>query len=608
MKLFIKNNKIFANSEDSDRTIKALEFYNYYTNSQVELNLQILGYGQLSFFLCLDNDKIKIQFILKSEVGEKRLEELDFTIDYIIYDTFWIPLEQYAMDVIQLIFQELKIDALESINLGTAYELISKANEYDIPFILDESFINFKPKISKEVAYKMHLPLYPYQEFGVRWLTELHHQNIGGLLCDEMGLGKTAQILGLISSVRDKDNSKILIITPASLTINWKREFDKFLPLADSYTHVGVDRTADRNIFLGQRTIITSYDLLIRDKFLFTLQEWDLIICDEAQVLRNKNSQRHKAVLELSSKCKILVTGTPVENSLKDIWALSNIIKPGVLGPFRYFETLIENSPSIARKISKHISPLILRREVKEVMKDLPELIEIEEPLMGTDTFNRFYDKTRKDYLDNNNSKTSTLALLTTLMQICCYPKIIENTYSDPQDTKIVRMLEILSEIKNRKNEKVIIFSTYKKSLDLISQVIKYQLDNPYVEIIDGRLPQEDRFAILDEFQNIEDFAVLCINPSAGGVGLNITSANHVIHFNRQWNPALEKQATARAYRRGQERTVFVYKMYYLGTIEEVINERLLAKEVIAKETLITAVQEGEDKDLQRAISISPIF
>jgi SNF2 family DNA or RNA helicase len=154
----------------------------------------------------------------------------------------------------------------------------------------------------------------------------------------------------------------------------------------------------------------------------------------------------------------------------------------------------------------------------------------------------------------------------------------------------------------------VIIFSSFKESLRLLSAIIKNQLGNPYVEIIDGSVTQAGRFQILDEFESINKFGVLCINPKAGGVGLNITSANHVIHYNRQWNPAVEKQATARSYRRGQDKPVFVHKMYYLGTVEEVINERLQSKESVAKESMSDAVSEGNQKEIQRALSISPIF
>ncbi len=608
MDLILKDNKIFDRDEQSARHLNAIEFFSFFKESQEDLGLKILGFGNLAFYISLQDEQILVKIRLKSEIGLIDMEHIDFSVDYFIFEDYWIPIELYELQNISLILKNLKIKLSQPINLGTAYELIAQANEFDIKYELDQQFIKYRPEISKNFINSMKLPLYPYQRFGVSWLTALHEQNIGGLLCDEMGLGKTAQILGLISQIKAESKPDVLIISPASLTINWKREFSKFLPLIEPYAHFGKDRTADRIKFSSQKIVITSYDLLLRDQFLFIDREWDIVICDEAQMLRNKNSQRHIAVQEIKSKCKILVTGTPVENSLKDIWSLSNIVKPGVLGSFSYFDSMIENSPSIARQVSTHIAPLILRREVKDVMKDLPELIEIDIPLEGTPEFNSFYEKIRTEAL-KKDSETTHLALLTKLRQICCYPKLIDSTYSDPQDSKIVRMLKILQDIKNNNNnEKVIIFSTYQKSLDLLSQIIKSQLGNPYVEIIDGRLPQEDRFMILDEFEKIENFAVLCINPSAGGVGLNITSANHVMHFNRQWNPALERQATARSYRRGQDKPVFVYKMYYLGTVEEIINERLQAKEFVAKETLSSAVAEGEEKDLKRAVAISPIF
>jgi SNF2 family DNA or RNA helicase len=240
-------------------------------------------------------------------------------------------------------------------------------------------------------------------------------------------------------------------------------------------------------------------------------------------------------------------------------------------------------------------------------MKDLPGMIENIVPIEPTPMFESFYEEARTGLIEQTEGNTA-LALLGRLRQICCYPKLIEPSYNDKHDAKIIRLLEILGDIRELGDDKVIIFSSYTKSLDLLQSVIKRQLGNPYVEIIDGRVSNENRYQILDEFAQIKGFAVLCINPQAGGTGLTITSANHVIHFNRQWNPAIEKQATARSYRRGQDKPVFVYKMFYLGTVEEVIHERLQSKEFLAAVSLSDAVAEGDEKEIQKALSISPIF
>jgi SNF2 family DNA or RNA helicase len=379
------------------------------------------------------------------------------------------------------------------------------------------------------------------------------------------------------------------------------------VPNLEIYSHTGPQRIFDPARFSEQSIVLTSYDLLWRDKSIFLSKTWDLIICDEAQALKNRESKRHEAVRDLHSNRKFLVTGTPIENSLRDVWSLSEIVRPGMLGSFRTFEALIEDHYPDALRLSKYLAPLILRREVRAVMKDLPGMIENIVPIEPTPMFESFYEEARTGLIEQTEGNTA-LALLGRLRQICCYPKLIEPSYNDKHDAKIIRLLEILGDIRELGDDKVIIFSSYTKSLDLLQSVIKRQLGNPYVEIIDGRVSNENRYQILDEFAQIKGFAVLCINPQAGGTGLTITSANHVIHFNRQWNPAIEKQATARSYRRGQDKPVFVYKMFYLGTVEEVIHERLQSKEFLAAVSLSDAVAEGDEKEIQKALSISPIF
>ena len=199
------------------------------------------------------------------------------------------------------------------------------------------------------------------------------------------------------------------------------------------------------------------------------------------------------------------------------------------------------------------------------------------------------------------------MAAITELTQICCYPGIKDSSYVDRHDAKINEMLEILFNVK-RSGEKAIIFTTFTASLDLIRSVVTQQLAPGYISIIDGRVSASKRQTIIANFQQVEGFAVLCIQPSAGGVGLNITGANHVIHFNRQWNPAVERQATARAYRRGQELTVFEYLLSYVGTIEEYISETLSRKSELAAFGTETPSSEGSNKDIQKALSISPLI
>jgi SNF2 family DNA or RNA helicase len=568
-----------------------------------------LGYGKLQIHISLRQNKLYVELSVTSEVGTLKLDYLpSVNVDYVVINNILIPIENSEISALREIFESLDINLNESMLLGTCYSMLSMSIDLGLSLDFSEEIVNnYHPNLETIKSVDLALPLYPYQVSGVKWLAALYEEKIGGLLCDEMGLGKTAQAFGLIAHAVKSSSPNILIITPSSLTINWEREILKFVPNLEIYSHTGPQRIFDPARFSEQSIVLTSYDLLWRDKSIFLSKTWDLIICDEAQALKNRESKRHEAVRDLHSNRKFLVTGTPIENSLRDVWSLSEIVRPGMLGSFRTFEALIEDHYPDALRLSKYLAPLILRREVRAVMKDLPGMIENIVPIEPTPMFESFYEEARTGLIEQTEGNTA-LALLGRLRQICCYPKLIEPSYNDKHDAKIIRLLEILGDIRELGDDKVIIFSSYTKSLDLLQSVIKRQLGNPYVEIIDGRVSNENRYQILDEFAQIKGFAVLCINPQAGGTGLTITSANHVIHFNRQWNPAIEKQATARSYRRGQDKPVFVYKMFYLGTVEEVIHERLQSKEFLAAVSLSDAVAEGDEKEIQKALSISPIF
>lgn len=609
MPLVVNEGAVFVQSAHELKALSAVEVWREVESGLSELDLRILGYGKFQIHIVLKKNKLFAKISVISEVGRLSLDYLpNRNVDYVLINDLLIPMEGSDIHALREIFDSLEINLRDSILLGTCYSMLSMSLESGIALDFSDEIVNsYHPESENVNTIDLALPLYPYQVAGVKWLAALFEEKIGGLLCDEMGLGKTAQAFGLIAHAIKSGTSNILIVTPSSLTINWEREILKFVPDLEIYSHTGPQRIFDAAKFIEQKIVLTSYDLLWRDKSMFLSKTWDMIICDEAQALKNRESKRHEVVRDLRSSRKYLVTGTPIENSLRDVWSLSEIVRPGMLGSFRTFEALIEDHYPDALRLSKYLAPLILRREVRAVMKDLPGMIETNVPIEPTPTFIDFYEEARTGSILQTEGNTS-LALLGRLRQICCYPRLIEPSYTDKHDAKIIRLLEILMSIRELGEDKVIIFSSYTKSLDLIQSIIKRQLGNPYVEIIDGRVSNSNRYEILDEFSQINGFAVLCINPQAGGTGLTITSANHVIHFNRQWNPAIEKQATARSYRRGQDKPVFVYKMFYLGTVEEVIHERLQSKEFLATTSLTDAVAEGDNKEIQKALSMSPIF
>lgn len=584
--------------------VDAKEFWNWQKSNHDTLGLRLLGLAKPKIRIVLQDNKPNFQVCLVTDIGSitPAVDSLDK--DYVVYQNYWIPYDMSYMQPLVETLCEMNMLPGSQVSIGKLLKFVSILREYQILIDDEAQLSTYSVDTTKVERIELALPLYEYQEKGIAWLIELSNQEIGGLLCDEMGLGKTAQAFGLIKHFVGIHRNRILVVTPASLIYNWSREINKFVPGLEHYLHVGPDRSFHPSELESKNVVIVSYDLLVRDLANFSKISWDLVICDEAQALKNSDSKRHNAIRQLDCLRKFLITGTPIENSLSDLWSLMNIVRPGLLGTLRSFQSLLEDHPTDARRLSDFAAPLMLRRIVKEVAKDLPELITKEISLLGTSLFNDFYEEKRQEFI---SFKQNPLSAITELTQICCYPGLKDENYIDRHDAKLNETLEILSNVK-LSEEKAIIFSTFTASLDLIRSVVTRQLSPAYISTIDGRVSSSKRDAIIANFQEVEGFAVLCIQPSAGGVGLNITGANHVIHFNRQWNPAVERQATARAYRRGQKLTVFEYLLGYVGTIEEYISDTLSRKSELAKYATETAASEGSNKDIQKALSISPLM
>ena len=449
--------------------------------------------------------------------------------------------------------------------------------------------------------------LYPYQRDGWLWLGFIMREQLGGLLADEMGLGKTLQV---ISALRDPGgevgNGGALVIAPGSLLENWMREIEKFCPDFLSYKHQGAMRTGSPSDLKGFDIVVTSYDTVIRDLSLLKMIEWNVVILDEAQNIRNPEALRTKSVKEINRRVSLAVTGTPVENRLRDLWSIMDFAVPGYLGDLNNFESRYVDDVDAALSLEPLISPLMLRRRVADVATDLPERIDIPEYLEMSEDEASAYEGVRREVFEEYGA-AATLVSLGKLRQFCAHPDIIGAPHHAPNlaFSKFDRLRELLEEIFSRR-EKALVFSSYTKMADLISEMAIRTFD-VMAATLDGRLAIDERQQLIDRFSMHDGPAVLILNPRAGGSGLNITSANHVIHYNPEWNPALEDQASARAHRRGQERPVTVRRLIYAGTVEEAMDERLQRKRNLAEAAIIgTGGQDEDYADILEALQRSP--
>ena len=474
------------------------------------------------------------------------------------------------------------------------------------------NIVDFKKKIQTDFNVEgIQFPLYKYQTEGCNWLNYMVERKCGAILGDEMGLGKTLQIISIIGFQKQQKNESThcLIVCPISLLENWAREISKFLPSLNVLLHYGSNRTGFYQQLLNYDVIITAYSSVVSDQAMLNMINWDMVVLDEAQNIKNPYAKRTKMVKKIQRKIGIAVTGTLFENHFTDVWSVADFVLPTYLGSLEEFENKFQDDNDSAVQIEKMISPIMIRRTVLEVAKELPEKVIIPQPIIMTEKEAGLYEKQRSAVENLVTVSKFNLATIQKLRMFCTHPCVYEESYSSVNplmvSRKYERTIEILSEIFTNK-EKVIIFTSFTKMIELFLSDIKCRFGG-YVNYINGTIQASKRQFIIDEYSKQEGFSVLIINPKAGGVGLNITAANHIIHYNLEWNPAVEDQATARAYRRGQSKTVFVYRLFYSNTIEEIINEKIERKRELSNLSIVGNNGNADEYDLIKAYKISPI-
>lgn len=536
--------------------------------------------------------------------------------DQIVIDRQWFPLYPDNIREISDLFETCGISDISTLSLRQCLDLIKsgadflnlKVYNHNLTAPSSTTGTNFPELSDLLTKQKFSATLYPYQKIGVSWLYNLANEGLGCILADEMGLGKTLQIIALLTLFKNKWNRTALIVSPATLLENWRREFLKFSQGMAVLVHAGSHRTGFPSKLKKYDVIITSYETSVRDQGMLGTINWSFIVLDEAQAIKNPETQRANTLKSFNRMVSIAVSGTPIENRLRDLWSLMDFSCTGLLGNLEQFEFSNSHSEDYAKRIEKVVSPLLLRRRVADVAHDLPEKIIITQAVSMSDAELLQYEKLRQQISDEYG-KSATLVSLIKLRQFCTHPFILGingMAYPENYSNKYVRLIEIIEEIKEL-NQKAIIFTSFTGMLNLLVMDLHKRFAVPCNKI-DGQIPVKDRQEILDAFSNVAGSAFLILNPRAAGVGLNITAANHVIHYNLEWNPAIEDQATARAYRRGQALPVTVHRLFYPGTIEEVIDDRIRRKRLLAETAVIgTEGVETDAADIARALSISPI-
>ncbi len=466
----------------------------------------------------------------------------------------------------------------------------------------------------KEVVLPKNLlgELRDYQKSGFNWLNFLQEFQWGGILADDMGLGKTIQILAFLLKQSAESKKANLVVVPTTLLFNWEKEVEKFAPTLKCYFHHGLGRMKEVTEFKDFNVIVTSYGIMARDIEMFRKYEFNFVILDESQAIKNPASQRFKATTLLRAKNRLTLTGTPIENNTFDLYAQMEFLNPGFLGSQAHFKENFSDpidkngDAERAAELQRMINPFILRRTKEQVAKELPPKVEdfiyCEMDTEQRKVYDAFRNKYR-DYLlgkiDENgieNSKLYVLEGLTKLRQICDSPELLSD--DENYGTDSVKIRELVKHITEKTGKhKLLIFSQFVKMLT----VIRRELDerNIRYDYLDGQSTQTSRQGSVEHFQSDDNTRVFLISLKAGGVGLNLTAADYVYIVDPWWNPAVENQAIDRAYRIGQDKHVIAYRMICTETIEEKIMKLQDKKKKIAGDIIST--DEGFIKNLTKS-------
>jgi len=487
------------------------------------------------------------------------------------------------------------IDASQFVGLPITFTMSDRLKE------IQAQMINMETLVPKEIPAHIDATLRTYQIEGIGWMERLRTMHLNGILADDMGLGKTLQAITAVTQFKiDHPGAISMIICPTSLVYNWKEEFDKFNP---NIKVLPVDGTPmQRKKLLSEMkefdVVITSYSLLQKDIECYKEIPFGYCILDEAQHIKNRGTRNAKSVKLLQAKHRLILTGTPIENSLDELWSLFDFLMPGLLSSYdRFVEKYIRNpntsSGNNIEVLRRKVSPFILRRMKKDVLSELPDVSEIVYHCHLSDIQRELYQSyaaSAREELSQlvkrdgfEKVQIHILATLTRLKQICCHPAIFAKEHPEAGDSaKYEMLMELLQTLMDGKH-KTVIFSQYTRMLNIIRNDLEKR--GIRFEYLDGS--SKNRLGIVKKFNEDQDIPVFLVSLKAGGVGLNLVGADTVIHYDMWWNPAVENQATDRVHRLGQKNSVSSYKLVTKNTIEEKIMElqnrkRGLVKKIVS--------------------------
>jgi non-specific serine/threonine protein kinase len=550
-------------------------------NLEIEYDGVSLSLAELKKALKQQKKYVRLKNGSIARLPEKLIQKLQYLVEFGQIDNNSIHFHDYHLAFVDNLLEDTDHRASDQLSKEKLIQL--------------ENFTHIK---EKTLPKNLKGELRDYQKAGYYWLHFLKEFSFNGCLADDMGLGKTVQTLALLLEEINNKKTPNLIIAPTSVLFNWQLEIEKFTPSISYLLHYGSKRSRDIRRLHKKSLILTTYGHLRRDISFLKNIHFHYIVLDESQNIKNPHSETAQAAQNLVSRHRLTLTGTPVENNTMELWSQFTFINPGLLGGQSFFKENFmkpiekNQDKQVASTLKKLIFPFILRRTKEEVVKELPPKVEYTTYSLMTDEQFDLYSKIRDAYrnsiiseIENKGIKKSTIRILEGLIklrQVACHPFLVDQNYNyESGKFEALKMMleEIISE-----GHKVLVFSQFVKMLAIIKEYVEEQaLEYSY---LDGAT--KDREAAVRAFQTDDDIKIFLISLKAGGVGLNLTAADYVIHYDPWWNPAVEMQASDRAHRIGQLKKVFSYKLITQNSVEEKIL-KLQQKKKSLVEQLITA-------------------
>ena len=618
---FMQKFEVLATNTFKQKEIKSPQVGNL--GVKIENNLLKVDFSNINFDIQELKD-IMIKYKLKKKYHRLKdgsflkLEENE-TINFIDGIT-----SQIDIDFSQIEKGELKLPIYRSMYLDRLLENIKSTS-----ITKDISYKNMVNTISTdktldniEIPKGLNSNLRKYQKIGYEWLKVLDEYKFGGILADDMGLGKTIQLIAVILSYVEKEKSPkpSIVICPSSLSLNWQNEINKFAPKLKSLVIRGnsIERKNQIKTLKDYNIIITSYDLLKRDIDVYKEQNYEFkyIVADEAQYIKNNNTQNAKAIKNINAQVRYALTGTPIENSLSELWSIFDYIMPGYLFSYKKFKENFEipitkdEDENAMKKLKMLIEPFVLRRIKEEVLTELPDktitILNNEMQEEQQKIYLSYLQNAKQEAMDEINangfekSQIKILALLMRLRQICCHPSLFIDNYKG-ESSKLNQCIELIKDAACS-GHKMLLFSGYTGMFDILEDKLKEE-NIKYLKLT-GATKVGERIQLVDEFNANKDIKVFLISLKAGGTGLNLIGADMVIHYDPWWNLSAENQATDRTYRIGQKRNVQVYKLITTNSIEEKIYDlqqrkaKLIDNMLSTNETFINKLSKEDIMEL----------